>query len=191
MIHFEHNLRHSNQIISFPNNYWMISTPHGSMILIDKLGKTKVFSGIRCGTRYMSNSEMEILGNIYEIKMEDFRFGWNGDSYTNNRYDIYYKEKLLMENDCRQKFARGNCIPKSNFICFANKHRGEKSEEAVILDYIIGENSGITFYHKEHGIKSINPDETKNWLLCCPSVDDMLFLAVHETGGVILDNPFN
>jgi len=190
MIFFEHILRNCSEIISFPGNYWMIGVMHGPMVLIDELGKTKVLGEIKCGTRYMSNGEMEILGNIYDIGMENFRFKWNGDSYTYNRYDIYYKEKLLMENDCRQKRARSNCIPKSSFICFANKQRGEKSEEAVILDHFIGKNSGIIFYHKEYGIKLINPDETKNWLLCCPSADDMLFLAVHETGGVILDNPF-
>lgn len=192
MIHFDYNhLKDFYKVLPLPNNMWLLAININDCLLIDTDGKLRLFKGLSFGNYYHDNDFKLTSDNDLDLNLEDFRLEDGFERFIGKEYNVYYKDKLLTSDLCNVKWInrlRENVSP-DGFICLTNR-KNPKSDCEIVFEKFFGVNSGITFYHPEYGFKSINPDETKNWIFACFSHDNMLCLALHETGGCIIDNPF-
>lgn len=200
MIHFNfpegYNLHVYYGIISIPGNLWLISLEdedRSQGLLSVDLNGTSRFSEF-CSFYVWGTKDNSIIGfnSSHEGKANE-KAGELGISLWDSRRLSY--EGKVIENG---KFCSSQYLsiginyhididPKAYFSIPLHVHG---DYEKRLLGLLLGENPGITFWHKDYGFKSINPDPSKHWIFSCLSVDGLTCLAVHSKGGCIFDSPF-
>ncbi len=201
----------------FPSGYHtephfgMMALPHGCWVV--SVRKSPVSN--LCSFVVYPNGERKLLHGHFQIwDYDQIRYGGNLDvaatlglrfKSAKSTYGDYGILKIgnrhVRRNELRTRSLNhweNNCNPgiQTCFAAAASKffpnHKpmeGCVSDLSEIIRGTIGKNPGIGFYRTDGSSRFINPDPSKNWLLACLSLDELTCLAVHETGGCVIDTP--
>ncbi len=199
MIHFNFPEKYTfdvyQGIISIPGNLWLISLMEGVSseglfsINTDGIRDFSKFCGFNVWTLRGSycyigfNSQIETANKKAEelgISLDDGKISYNGK--------LIEKGEFCFHN--YSSFGRNIHIDVNPEVYFCTTFNLYGDYETRLFKVMFGENPGVVFWHKDYGFKSINPDQSKNWIYSCLSVDGLTCLAVHDTGGCIFDSPF-
>ncbi len=191
------------QVLAANNGVWLVDLKgknnQKNILLIDTNGKIDIVSNCSLAGVdvhvFPRNTNYFLWQNNFTVGK--IRFNANDSMHvvaSFSKYSIAAGEEQVNHNNSRMRTTGtpfwnppGDVV----FVATTITPKDPSTDLDIIVDSFWGKSSGIAFWGKEHGIKFINPDESKKWILACLSVDERTCLAVHQTGGVILDNPFN
>jgi len=194
-------------IMAFPNNCWAVGITKrvdraiGDFDLFEKsliIRPTGIINEIDLYFRYISLysaggiNRIECVGNTDELKnteiewMEYILHGYKSNVVSSNM-EVLNPSKVRFVNGSYPYESREpegfSCV-----CCPIHKYPSTKSNEHIIRG-LLPDNPGIGFRRGNGYSVFINPDESKEWERSCLSIDELTCLAIHKTGGCIIDNP--